>query len=191
MSAAGIVNRAIQEIAGQATVIGTVGAFTGPDGTQSTYSEAANILYTAAVNFMLRSQDWEFAFTQLPLVASGGAPAYPWTAEYLYPDDCQRLRQVYPATWTPTDPQPVRWTFSNAIVATVERRVILCTVAGALAAYTTSAVTEDMWDPIFAEGVVRLLASEFAMAVAGRPDYAAKMLEWSGSIAGDGAGRDS
>ena len=59
--------------------------------------------------------------------------------------------------------------------------------------YTTSYpnVTEAQWDPLFAEAVVRTLASELSMAIAGRPDFSKVILGQAGQIVAGGAGKDS
>ena len=181
-----IVNRALQEIGQQVQVTGVNPTF---DGT--TAGNYAGLLYTPAVNFLLRQQDWEFAFNQEGLV-SAGVPGLPqWPYVYVYPLDCVRVRQIYPATWNALDPQAVRWSFGVGVAGGQETRLIYCNVPGADIAYTTSTVTETIFDAIFEEGLVRYLGSAMAMALAGRPDYAKQMLEWSGGITQSGSGRDS
>lgn len=76
-------------------------------------------------------------------------------------------------------------------VVTAPMRVILSNVATASLVYTTSNVTEDMWDASFQEAVVRLLASELAMALGGRPDLSRVMLGQAGSILQSGEAKDS
>jgi uncharacterized protein with ATP-grasp and redox domains len=56
-------------------------------------------------------------------------------------------------------------------------KIIATDLANALAVYTTSNVTEDQWDSVFLQSVIRQLANPLAMAVAGRPDYARELLE--------------
>lgn len=185
-TAADIVNQALQDIGAQATVSGNNPAFDG-----SAMGNYAGILYTPAMLFLLRQQDWEFAFNQEPLVLTGSAAPTPWSFEYVFPDDCVKVRSIYPPAWDANDPQAVRWSFKAGIVSGVEKRLILCNVQNAALAYTTSTVTENMFTNDFREAFVRLLASELAMAAAGRPDFATKLLEWSGGIASEGPGRDS
>jgi hypothetical protein len=185
-TAASVVNQALQEIAGQATVTGTNPAFDG-----SPAGNAASILYTPCVNLLLREQDWEFARTTAPLVTSGIAPTYPWTFGYLYPADCMRIRSVVPATWDANDPQPVRWSEGEQTIGGVATRVIFCDVATASLTYSTNTVTESEWDAMFQEAMVRLLASELAMAIGGRPDFSKVKLQEAGQIMAAGAGRDS
>jgi hypothetical protein len=142
----------------------------------------------------LREIDPDFARTQVALSASGAtAPLVPWSYEYLYPADCLRLRQVRPPSSgigslaDPNDPQPVRAEVSydpNGAGSTSPAKVILTNQQNALANYTTSSVTENQWDAVFREIVVRRLANPLAMAIAGRPDFARELLEEAERYAG-------
>jgi len=98
---------------------------------------------------------------------------------------------VKPTTWNLNDPQPVRWTVEELAIAGAPTRVIACNVAGAVLTYTTYNVTEAEFDAVFQETLVRLLASELAMSLGGRPDFSAKMLEQAGALVQQGPGRDS
>lgn len=187
---ADIVNRALQEIAGQATVTGSLPAFDG-----SPAGVAAGILYTPMLQMLLRAQDPEFARTPLStLIPIPGPPPGPaGAAWFTYPPDCLRLRQVVPplAGTDPFDPQPVRWD----VVENVGGRAIMvlspANIGAAGAIYTTSSITENQFDPMFAESFVRALASELAMAIGGRPDFSREKLGESGQIGQADQGRDS
>lgn len=185
-TAASVVNQALQEIAAQATVTGVNPAFDG-----SAAGNAAGILYTPCVNLLLREQDWEFSRKTVALTTSGTTPVYPWTNGYLYPTDCVRIRSVVPATWDANDPQPVRWSEGVQTIGGVATRVIFCDVATASLTYSTNAVTEDDWDSMFQEAMVRLLGSELAMALGGRPDFSRVKLGEAGQIMASGADKDS
>lgn len=186
-TSADITNRALAQIAAQAVVTGLVPNLTG--GGQA--SVAANILYGSVVQMILREQDWEFSRLTAPLSITANTPAYPWTYEYLYPTDCLKVRQVQPSTWVAGDPQPVRWEVADHPVGGAPTRVILCNLANAQLVYTTSNVTENQWDSLFAEAVVRTLGSELALALGGRPDLSRVKLGEAGSIMQSGSGRDS
>ena len=58
-------------------------------------------------------------------------------------------------------------------------KVVLTNQQGALIVYTSNGPPETVWDPDFAEAMARRLASPFAMAIAGRPDFARELLEKS------------
>ena len=187
LTSASVVNRAAAQIGAQATVQGLIPNLTG-GGNVSTY---ANILYQGVVLMILREQDWEFSRTSAALAPSGNAPLPPWQYEYLYPSDCVKVRQVTPQIWSANDPVPVEWTVAEHAILTAPTKVILCNVPGETLVYTTSNMTEAQWDSIFAEAVVRLLASELAMAIAGRPDLSKQKLGESGQLMSTGGGKDS
>ena len=63
-------------------------------------------------------------------------------------------------------------------------------VAGAQAVFTNQP-PESTWDALFVEAVVRLLASELAMATAGKPDTAKDTLQQAAQFEKLGEGRDS
>jgi hypothetical protein len=188
-----IVNRSLQQIAAQATVTGFNPTFDG-----SAAGNAAGILYTPVVKTLLRSQDWEFARREwIGTTVPPSLPPIiqPWQFIYLYPADCERLLQVFPAAPSAFDPQPVRWSVAEIVVTaglgTAPAKAILTNQAAAALTYTSNSILEDQWDSIFAESVVRLLASELAMALGGRPDFSEKMLATAGQLASSGAGKDS
>jgi len=179
-TSAAVVNEALQFI-GEQVQIANLG-----DGTAA--ANAASVLYAPTVQLMLREIDPDFArFTaQLTLIsAPAGVP--PWGFEYQYPATCVRLRQVRPpgaggvgALVDINDPQPIR---ANVTYDGGAGKVILCNQLNALAVYTTSAVSEGMWDSAFTDAVVRRLANPLAMALAGRPDFAKTILEQSAMMA--------
>jgi hypothetical protein len=183
---ASICNQALEQISAQATITGTNPSF---DGTAA--GNAAGILYTPAVNLLLRQQDYEFSRADGALVPSGAAVPFPWGFAYTYAADCMRVRQVYPSTWVANDPQPMRWTVQTIAIGGVQKDCILTSAAANSLCYSTNLVSEAQFDAVFQETLVRFLASEFAMALAGRPDFSAKILEQAGAMVGQGAGRDS
>ena len=185
-----IANRAAAQIAGEAQVAGTWPNFTGA-GNVSTY---CNILYAGVVNMVARQQDYECFRFVAPLVPTGQTPLAPWSQEFVYPSDCLKVRQVTPQTWDKNDPQPVEWSVEEHPNAQgAQQKVIGTNVANAQLVYTTSYpnVTEAQWDSLFQEAVVRVLASELAMAIGGRPDFEKVLLEQGGQLIQVGAGKDS
>ena len=180
-----IVNRALTEIAARQPLGGTYPTFDG-----SAAGIAAAQLYEPAVEFLLRQQDWEFARMVVDLTESGTAPLQ-WTYQYLYPDDCVRVRQVVPASWDIDDPYAVRWDVGTALIASVETRVLWTTEVNAGLVYTTDSVTEDEWDSMFTEQMVRYLGSMLVMPVGGRPDFSREFLNQAGGVGIAGKDRDS
>ena len=185
---AGIVNQALAHIAAQASVVGAVPMLTGG----GSASEYANVLYPQCVDMLLREQDYEFArVVGAPLTLAPGAATGGWSYAYIYPSDCLRLRQVTPAVPDANDPWPIGWNVANVVIGGTPTRVILCNITPALANYTTSSVTEAEWDSLFTEAMIRLLASELAIALGGRPDLGRAKLAEAGQIMSSAVGRDS
>lgn len=170
-----IVNEAIQLIGdNQPPVTGTAPNFdTSPAGV------AAAKLYTPTVQAVGRMFGWDFARNTVALTLSGNPAPNGWLFEYLYPSNGIELWQIQaPITGAtdPNNPLPVNWNVCNTLVAAVQTKVIQCSVASALGIYN-NAPAESTWDPLFHQAVVRTLAGALGMALEGRPDTAAAMLE--------------
>jgi hypothetical protein len=142
---------------------------------------SALLLYTPTVQLVLRQNNPDFArLTPTLLLASTVTPPVPWMFVYEYPADCLFLRQLVPPprSYNIYDPFPVRGNVGVVIDPSSNPvKVIATDLANAFAVYTTSLVTEDNWDSVFLQAVIRQLANPLAMAVAGRPDYARELLE--------------
>lgn len=176
-TSADIVNRAVQFIGGfnnQGAVTGSPPAFDG-----SAVGLAAGTLYTSVVQTAARQFGWDFSRNIATLVASGNAAPFPmgFTHEYLYPTSGIQVRQLIPATFSDSnDPLPIRWTVGNALVSALSKKVIWTNQTNARASFTNQP-PEDLWDALFTESVVRLLASELATAIPGKPDTAEQTLK--------------
>jgi hypothetical protein len=186
-TSASIVNRALAEIAGQYSVTGTNPTFDG-----SAAGNAAGTLYNGAVNLLLRQSDYEFSRTTVALTPLVVATPLNWTYAFLYPTDCLKIRQVFPTIATPDyDPQPILWDVATVAISGFQNRAIYTNIAPASLVYTTSSVTENEWDSMFEEAMVRYLASELAMAIGGRPDFSKEMLGVAGGLSQESGGKDS
>lgn len=170
VTAADVVNRALELTARNVQVSGVNPTF---DGTPA--GNAAGVLYTPAVNLVMRQLDPAFARRTLALTPAAGTIPAPWTNEYTYPADCLRLRGLRPASADVNDPKPIR--AQIAFDSGLALKVIVCKIATASAMYTSSAPLETQWDWAFAEAVAKRLANPLAMALAGRPDFARELLE--------------
>jgi hypothetical protein len=86
------------------------------------------------------------------------------------------------------NPAPIEWTVANVLVATTPTKVIWSNQITASVVYSNFP-PPSVWDVGFREAVVRLLASELAMAIAGKPDTSEKTLESAGAFEGAAEGR--
>ena len=129
-------------------------------------------LYSPCVQTVGRQFGWDFSRNTVVLVLSGNAAPFPWSYEYVYPANGVEIRQLIPPTLSdPFNPLPVEWTVANNFVSGVPSRVIQTNLQNASAVFSNQP-TENTWDALFREAMVRLLASELAVALSGRPDTA-------------------
>lgn len=173
-----VVNRAIQLIGDdQPPVTGTLPNFdTSPAGV------AAAALYTSVVQTVARSFGWDFSRNSAALAASGNVAPPQWDFEYLYPANGLEIRQLVPKVIADqNDPQPVRWTVASVMIAGVPTKVIWSDLQDAQGVITGQP-PEGLWDAGFTESVVRLLASELAMAIPARPDTSKNLLQSAGEF---------
>jgi hypothetical protein len=147
-------------------------------------------LYPWAVRTIGRQFNWDFSRSTATLSASGNTPPIPWTYEYIYPPNAVQVWQLLAAAslTNVNNPLPVNWVVANNLVSAVQTKVIQTNLASALAVYD-NLPAEGTWDPGFQEAVVRLLASELAMGLDGRPETAQNYYESSAQISGFMQGR--
>lgn len=182
-----IVNQAVQLIGNnQPPVVGNA-----PNFDSSPTGVAAAKLYAPCVQTVARQFGWDFARHTVALVVTGNVAPFPWSFEYSYPQNAVQVWQLMPATLSDmNNPLPTTWVVANAVVGAAQTRVIHTNVPAAQAVYNNNP-SENSWDALFREAVVRLLASELAMAIAGRPETAQGLLESGGAFESAGEGRDS
>ena len=167
-----VANQAIQLIGdNQTPVTGNA-----PNFDSSPAGVALAKLYVPCVQTIGRQFGWDFARNTVALTPSGNVSPINYLYEYLYPGMIEVWQLVPPVVTDPNNPLPVNWNVCNTLVENVQTKVIQTNLESALAVYN-NAPTEAVWDPLFREAVVRLLASELAMALEGKPDTAAAMLE--------------
>lgn len=183
-----VVNQAIMLMGdNQPLVTGTVqsGFDTSPAGI------AAAILYTGVVQTVGRQFGWDFSRAIEPLQPTGEVAPWPWQNEYYYPADAIQVWQLTPNNIVdPNNPLPVQFVIGNDVEAGIAKKVIWTNLSNALAVYNNSP-PESTWDPGFREAVVRLLASEMAMAIAGRPGTSEGLLQSGGAFETIAEGRDN
>jgi hypothetical protein len=155
-----------------------------PNFDTSTLGKAAAAIYAPCVATVARQFGWDFTRNMVGLTLSGNVAPFPWSYEYLYPTNGIQVWQVMPSSTSFTDfnnPLPVNWVVGNAVVSSIQTKVIWTNMASARVVYN-NAPLESTWDPLFREAVVRLLASELAMATAGKPDVSQSLLETGGAF---------
>ena len=141
----------------------------------STAGVALQSLYTPCVQTVARQWGWDFARNTVTLTLSPNAAPYPWIYEYIYPTNGVEVWQIMPASEADqNNPSPTNWLPANAVVSGTQQRVIHTNVQGAKAVFN-NAPGPEAWDALFRESVVRLLASELAIALGGQPETAKVM----------------
>lgn len=177
-----VANEAIQLIGdNQPPVTGVAPNFdTSPAGVALSY------LYTPCVQAVARRFGWDFARNTVTLTLTGNTAPFPWQYEYQYPSNGVEIWQLLPpSNPDPNNPLPLNWDVANTVVNSAQTRVIHTNVAGAQAVYN-NAPSEATWDSLFRAAVVRLLASELAIALAGKPDTS--QMQFEGAQAFETAG---
>lgn len=180
-----VANSAIQLYGGnQAPVTGN-----SPNFDNSPTGIALQKLYSYAVATVARQWGWDLARAVVALTLTGNSAPGGWEFEYAYPPNGIEVWQVMPQTPTdPNNPLPINWNIGNNVVSAAQVKVIWTNQATAYATYNNNP-TETTWDPLFREAVVRLLASELAMAIPARPDTASALLESGAAFESLGEGR--
>jgi hypothetical protein len=146
-------------------------------------------LYPSVVTTIARQFGWDLARNTVALTPSGNTPVTGYLYEFLYPSNGIEIWQLVPPTIAdPNNPLPVNWNVCNTQVGGIQTKVIQTNLAAALAVYNNNP-TESTWDPLFRESVVRLLASELAMALFGRPDSSQALIEQGGAFESIAEGR--
>lgn len=163
-----------------------------PNFDSSTAGDALNRLYGPCVQTVMRQHDWDFARNTVQLAQTGNTPPFPWAYEYVYPANCLQVWQVFPATADIPDlnnPLPTTYVIANAVVTGTQARVIQTSIRTAQAVINNYP-SENTWDALFREAMVRLLSSELAIAIAGRPESSQLLLQTGSAFEQIGEARD-
>lgn len=151
--------------------------------------KAANILYGPCVQTVMRQFEWDFTRNTVALVLSGNVAPTPWSLEYKWPDNAIQIWQILPPSEDdPNDPLPINFVVANATVDASQQRVIQTNLADALVVFDNYP-SEGTWDADFRETVVRLLASELAMALSAKPEITQGLIQSSAAFEQVGEGR--
>lgn len=158
----------------------------------SAAGKALQKLYAPCVATVQRQFGWDASRNAVALALTGNTPPMPgWQFEYAYPGNGIEVWQLVPAAAAITDPNnplPVNWDVGNNVVTGTQTKVIWSNQQAAQAIYNNNP-TEAVWDALFREEVARLLASELAMALAGKPDTSQNLLETAGTFGSLGESR--
>ena len=142
-----------------------------------------NLLYGPIRDFLLVDGDYDFSLTHVGLVAVTPV-VFPWKFAYEYPEEALRIRQLVPKLYDPLDPRPMEWNVTagtgHFIYASeaVERALI------------TFRAAEDIWDGMFRQSFVRMLASALAFALENRIEASKVKLDEALGFAGIAKLRD-
>jgi hypothetical protein len=181
-----VANSAIQLIGdNQPAVAGNA-----PNFDNSPAGVALQKLYAPAVATVARQWAWDLARSTVLLTLTGNPGQGGFAYEYAYPPNGIEVWQIAPllSSVDSNNPLPQIWSVGNSVVSGAQIKVIWSNLASAYATYNNNP-SEATWDPLFREAVVRLLASELAMAIAGRPDTEAAMLQSGAAFESLGEGR--
>ena len=173
-----IVNEAIALIGGNQPAITGVA----PNFDSSAAGQVAAKVYASAVATVANQFGWDFARASVALTTTGNVAPFPWTYEYGYPAGCVEVWQLTPPSLADANnPLPVDWTVGINTVSGSQVRVVWSSLASAHAVFNSNP-NENTWTALFRQSVVRLLASEFAIGVAGKPDLSQTNLESAGAF---------
>lgn len=156
----------------------------------SAAGQALAALYGTCVRTVAKQFAWDFARAVVALALTGNTAPIGWSYEYAYPTYAVEIWQVAAASLVDVNnPLPTNWDVGNSQVGGVQTKVIWSNQVSAQAV-VNNAPSESTWDALFREAVVRLLASELAMALFARPDTSESMLQSGAAFESLGEGRE-
>ncbi len=145
----------------------------------STAGIALQRLYAPCVATVARQYGFDFSRRIATLVASGNPAPHPYgfTQEFIYPGNGIEIWEMIPGVQLDeNNPLPTTWVVGNTQVSGTQTKVIWTSVLAPQVTFNNNP-SEATWDATFRESVVRLLASELASAIAGKPETEASMLQ--------------
>lgn len=152
----------------------------------SAEAQYINLLYGPIRDFLLVDGDYDFALTHVGLVAITTPPPFPWAVAYEYPVGAEalRIRQLIPENYDPLDPRPVEWNITGGTGHFIyaSRPIVRALI--------TFRATEDLWDAMFRQSMVRMLASALAFALENRIEASKVKLDEALGFAGIAKLRD-
>ena len=153
-----------------------------PSFDSSAAGQALARLYTPCYQTVAKEFGWDFTRNLFTLALSGNPPPVGWAYEYVYPAAAIEIMQIVPPTVDdPNNPLPQNWSIGNTLISSAQTKVIWSNLASAKA-LVNNAPSEATWDVGFREAMVRLLSSELANALFGKPDTSQSLLESGGAF---------
>ena len=140
-----------------------------------------NLLYGPIRDFLLVDGDYDWSMVSLVSPVDQPGVPQPWLFSYECPTDALRIRQLIPGAFDRLDPHPIEW---NVIYHQGGTRSILTSFAVGEMLYTASAIPEAVWDPMFRQSFVRMLASALAFALENRIEASKVKLDEALGFAG-------
>jgi hypothetical protein len=159
--------------------------------------EASQLLlnYENTRDSLLQMFDWGFAKSTVslgdpaksydPTAASwtNAQPPPPWLYEYTMPANVVKIRAIFgqsvPGFIVPTVPSsdigPAQAYYSYEVVNDGGAKVIVTNAPGALAVVTLGKTDPSIWDPLFNEAMVSLLAANICLPLSGDAQLADKL----------------
>jgi hypothetical protein len=130
--------------------------------------------FDIAMDLVLQDFPWTFA-TKTVLLADIGAPIDPWQYRYAYPNDCLKLRRIFPPGGTiylgrPSKNKGIPHRVITDDVAKV--KAILCDAQGAYAEYTFRNRMPGMYSPAFIAAFAMKLATYICTPLSADLKYA-------------------
>lgn len=180
MSDIDLANRALAEVKARSTIT----SFDEP----SAEAVYCKMFYDPMRKALLRSAHWGMARQQQQLSLLGsldqGTSDYPWLYKYEYPPNCLKVRYLLQNPQAPNNSlaTPIPGTFSGTWqgpsrknrfligsegIGADARRIILSNVPSAIAVITADVTNTDVFDDLFAEAFVQMLASKLVIPVSG------------------------
>jgi len=141
-------------------------------------------IYAQTRDEILRQDDWGFAERNInmtllkqapvngyipPVTWTPVYPALPWLFEYVYPDDCLKVRAVksVPLFIPNFDPQPNVFSVENDNALAPPAKVVLCNVPNPVMVYTGQITDPSTWEADFVEALCAALGRRLAPVLVG------------------------
>lgn len=136
-------------------------------------ARVANELFGDARDVVFESFPWPFATkrSDLALITDGERDG--WEYAYALPADCISPRSIYSGKRSPAADERIPYALEHD--ATTSAQILLTDMEDAQLIYTARIETVALWPPSFVDALAWKLASDFALAIAVKPNVAQAM----------------